>query len=29
MLTKRDIVKYYIAMFDRILEKEYVDFWYK
>ena len=29
MLTKRDIVKYYIAMFDRIPEKESVDFWYK
>jgi len=29
MLTKRDIVKYYIAMFDRIPERESVDFWYK
>lgn len=28
MITKRDVVKYYIAMFDRIPEKEAVDHWY-
>ncbi len=28
MITKKDIVKYYIAMFDRIPEKEAVESWY-
>jgi hypothetical protein len=28
MITKKDIVKYYIAMFDRIPEKEAVEHWY-
>jgi tetratricopeptide (TPR) repeat protein len=28
MITKKDIVKYYIAMFDRIPEKESIDNWY-
>ena len=28
MLSKRDVVKYYIAMFNRIPEKEAVDRWY-